>query len=120
MAARNIKKMDEFDKRLSNVLDKVDYSEMDLGELQLVEGSTDFEPEMSYKVDELIDKLNDAVRELKATKDAYVQKNLQHKLQDVLNEGGSQASELINILYGKTDTNETSDDTQQDNEENLF
>lgn len=100
MATRNIKKLSDFEKKLTQLLNKVDYSEMDFGELQLKENGDGFEPSQSNLIEDLITKLETTIVQLKDAKETYTQTHLQTKLQDILNDGGDEANTLIAILNG--------------------
>lgn len=112
MATRNIKKLSDFEKKLTQLLNKVDYSEMDFGELQLKENGDGFEPSQSDLIEDLIRKLETTIVQLKDAKETYTQTHLQTKLQDILNDGGDEANTLIAILNGNG-VAETATETSQ-------
>lgn len=112
MATRNIKKLSDFEKKLTQLLNKVDYSEMDFGELQLKENGDGFEPSQSDLIEDLIRKLETTIVQLKDAKETYTQTHLQTKLQDILNDGGDEANTLIAILNGNG-VAETTTETSQ-------
>lgn len=112
MATRNIKKLSDFEKKLTQLLNKVDYSEMDFGELQLKENGDGFEPSQSDLIEDLIHKLETTIVQLKDAKETYTQTHLQTKLQDILNDGGDEANTLIAILNGNG-VAETTTETSQ-------
>lgn len=112
MATRNIKKLSDFEKKLTQLLNKVDYSEMDFGELQLKENGDGFEPSQSDLIEDLITKLETTIVQLKDAKETYTQTHLQTKLQDILNDGGDEANTLIAILNGNG-VAETTTETSQ-------
>lgn len=112
LATRNIKKLSDFEKKLTQLLNKVDYSEMDFGELQLKENGDGFEPSQSDLIEDLIRKLETTIVQLKDAKETYTQTHLQTKLQDILNDGGDEANTLIAILNGNG-VAETTTETSQ-------
>lgn len=112
MATRNIKKLSDFEKKLTQLLNKVDYSEMDFGELQLKENGDGFEPSQSDLIEDLIRKLETTIVQLKDAKETYTQTHLQTKLQDILNDGGDEANTLIAILNGNGIAETTTETSQ--------
>lgn len=112
MATRNIKRLSDFEKKLTQLLNKVDYSEMDFGELKLKENGDGFEPSQSDLIEDLIRKLETTIVQLKDAKETYTQTHLQTKLQDILSDGGDEANTLIAILNGNG-VAETTTETSQ-------
>lgn len=117
MATRNIKKPEDFEKKLIQLFNKVDYDNMNFGELEVKSDGKGFETASGSKVQDIINLLQKAIDDLKASNENYVQENLQSKVQDILTSGGQDASSLIKLLGGESDTETVSTDNDINPEE---
>ena len=117
VATRNIKKPEDFEKKLIQLFNKVDYDNMNFGELEVKSDGKGFETASGSKVQDIINLLQKAIDDLKASNENYVQENLQSKVQDILTSGGQDASSLIKLLGGESDTETVSTDNDINPEE---
>lgn len=117
VATRNIKKPEDFEKKLIQLFNKVDYDNMNFGELEVKSDGKGFETASGSKVQDIINLLQKAIDDLKASNESYVQENLQSKVQEILTSGGQDASSLIKLLGGESDTERVSTDSDINSEE---
>lgn len=117
VATRNIKKPEDFEKKLIQLFNKVDYDNMNFGELEVKSDGKGFETASGSKVQDIINLLQKAIDDLKASNESYVQENLQSKVQEILTSGGQEASSLIKLLGGESDTERVSTDSDINSEE---
>lgn len=117
MATRNIKKPEDFEKKLIQLFNKVDYDNMNFGDLEVKSDGKGFETASGSKVQDIINLLQKAIDDLKASNENYVQENLQSKVQEILTSGGQDASSLIKLLGGESDTERVSTDSDINSEE---
>ena len=117
VATRNIKKPEDFEKKLIQLFNKVDYDNMNFGDLEVKSDGKGFETASGSKVQDIINLLQKAIDDLKASNESYVQENLQSKVQEILTSGGQDASSLIKLLGGESDTETVSTDSDINSEE---